>query len=172
MSFTLFGHGDPDRVRTGVVSANYFDMFGIQPLLGRTFLPSDDVIGAPPVLVLSYEYWKQRFAGDPAIVGKTFEMNDKVHTVVGVLPPVPQYPNENDVYMPTSACPFRSSKAMIEGREHRMMEVFGRLKPDVSLAAAQADVSIIAGRLSRPRIRTNIRLALATPQLLRRSSPN
>jgi putative ABC transport system permease protein len=147
MSFTLFGHGDPNRVRTGVVSANYFDMFGIQPLLGRTFLPADDLLGAPPVLVLSYEYWKTRFDGDPAIIGKTFEMNDKIHTVVGVLPPVPQYPNENDVYMPTSACPFRSSKRMIEGRGNRMMEVFGRLKPGVSVSAAQADLSTIAGRL-------------------------
>src|SRR6185437_9295438 len=52
MSFTLFGHGDPERVRTGVVSANYFELFGVQPLLGRTFLPEDEKLGAPPVLVL------------------------------------------------------------------------------------------------------------------------
>jgi len=58
MSFTLFGHGDPDRVRTGVVSANYFDLFGIQPLIGRTLLPDDEKLGAPAVLLLSYEYWK------------------------------------------------------------------------------------------------------------------
>jgi putative ABC transport system permease protein len=147
MSFTLFGHGDPERVRTGVVSANYFDMFGVQPLLGRTFLPEDDKLGAPPVLVLSYEYWKNDFGSDPGIVGKTFEMNDKVHTVVGVLPPVPQYPNENDVYMPTSACPFRSSKAHLDNRDMRMMEVFGRLKPGVTVAQANADVSTIAAGL-------------------------
>src|SRR5580700_3809471 len=117
MSFILFGHGDPERVRTGVVSANYFDLFGIQPLLGRTFLPDDDKLGAPPVLLLSYEYWKNNFGSDPGIVGKTFEMNDKVHTVVGVLPPVPQYPNENDVYMATSACPYRSDKMHLEDRD-------------------------------------------------------
>jgi len=147
MSFTLFGHGDPERVRTGVVSWNYFDTFGIKPILGRTFLPPDERTGAPPVLLLSYEYWKNNFRGDPGIVGKTFEMNDKVHTVIGVLPPVPQYPNENDVYMTTNACPFRSSKNMTEHREHRMMEVFGRLKPGVSLEEARADLSTIAGRL-------------------------
>lgn len=147
MSFTLFGHGDPERVRTGVVSSNYFDMFGVQPLLGRTFLPEDDKLGAPPVLVLSYEYWKNDFGSDSGIVGKTFEMNDKVHTVVGVLPPVPQYPNENDVYMPTSACPFRSSKAHLDNRDMRMMEVFGRLKPGVTVAQASADVSAIAAGL-------------------------
>lgn len=147
MEFILYGHGDPDRIRTGVVSANYFDLFGIKPILGRTFVADDDRIGAPPVLVLSYEYWKGSFGADPAIVGKTFELNDKVHTVVGVLPPVPQYPNENDVYMPTSACPFRSSERMIGNRDARMMEVFGRVKQGVSVEAANADLSTIAGRL-------------------------
>jgi putative ABC transport system permease protein len=147
MSFTLFGHGDPERVRTGVVSANYFDLFGIQPLLGRTFLPDDDKLGAPPVLLLSYEYWKNNFGSDPGIVGKTFEMNDKVHTVVGVLPPVPQYPNENDVYMSTSACPFRSSKMHLEDRDMRMMKIFGRLKPGVTVAQASADAATIAAGL-------------------------
>jgi putative ABC transport system permease protein len=147
MSFTLFGHGDPERVRTGVVSANYFELFGVQPLLGRTFLPDDEKLGAPPVLLLSYEYWKSNFGSDPGIVGKTFDMNDKVHTVVGVLPPVPQYPNENDVYMATSACPFRSSKMHLEDRDMRMMEVFGRLKPGVTVAQASADAATIAAGL-------------------------
>ncbi|HYL64592.1 MAG TPA: ABC transporter permease [Candidatus Methylomirabilis sp.] len=147
MAFTLFGHGDPERVQTGVVSANYFDLFGVKPLLGRTFLPDDDKLGAPPVLVLSYEYWKNNLGSDPLIVGKTFEMNDKVHTVVGVLPPVPQYPDENDVYMPTSACPYRSSKMHIENRDMRMMEVFGRMKPGVTPAQASADASAIAAGL-------------------------
>jgi putative ABC transport system permease protein len=147
MSFTLFGHGDPERVSTGVVSANYFDVFGVKAMLGRTFEAADDRIGAPPVLVLSYEYWKNNFGADPEIVGKTFEMNDKVHTVIGVLPPVPQYPDENNVYMPTSACPHRSSAKMIENRDMRMMEVFGRLKPGVTMAQARADLATIAGRL-------------------------
>ena len=147
MNFTLFGHGDPERVRTGVVSSNYFDLFGVSPLLGRTFLADDEKTGAPPVLVLSYEYWKNNFGADPTIVGKTFEMNDKVHTVVGVLPPVPQYPNENDVYMPTSACPFRGNQRHMEGRDMRMMEVFGRLKPGVTVAQANADIAAISAGL-------------------------
>ncbi|HKV46978.1 MAG TPA: ABC transporter permease, partial [Candidatus Acidoferrales bacterium] len=91
--------------------------------------------------------WKNNFGANPQIVGKTFEMNDKIHTVVGVLPPVPQYPNENDVYMPTSACPFRSGKMHIENREMRMMEVFGRLKPGVSVKQSVADFSTIAANL-------------------------
>jgi putative ABC transport system permease protein len=147
MSFILFGHGDPDRVRSAVVSANYFDLFQVEPLLGRTFVPDDDKLGASPVLLLSYEYWKNKFGSDPGIVGKTFEMNDKVHTVIGVLPPLPPYPTETDVFMPTSACPFRSSKRIIENRDARMMEALGRLKPGVSINQANANFSTIAGRL-------------------------
>jgi len=147
MSFTLFGHGDPDRVKTAVVSWNYFDMFGVKPILGRAFVPKDDEIGAPAVLVLSNEYWRTKFGADPKVIGQTFEMNDKVHTVVGVLPPIPQYPLKTDVYMPTSACPYRSSDSHIKHREMRMMEVFGRLKPGATLGQAQADLSTIGARL-------------------------
>ena len=147
MSFTLFGHGDPDRVKTAVVSWNYFDMFGVKPIYGRSFTARDDEIGAPAVLLLSNEYWRNKFGADPNVVGKTFEMNDKVHTVVGVLPPIPQYPIKTDVFMPTSACPYRSSDSHIKHREMRMMEVFGRLKPGVTLSQAQADFSTIAARL-------------------------
>ena len=147
MSFILYGHGDPDRVRSAVVSANYFDLLKIKPLVGRTLTPEDDKPGAPPVLILTYEYWKEKFGGDPGIVGKTFEMNDKVHTVVGVLPPMPQYPAQSDVFMPTSACPFRSSKQFIEDRDSRMMQAFGRLKPGVSITAASADLAAVAGHL-------------------------
>jgi putative ABC transport system permease protein len=148
MSFTLFGHGDPARVRTGVVSANFFDMFGIQPLLGRTFEPGDDLPGAPPVVVLTYDYWKNSFGADAGIIGKTFEMNDKLHTVVGVLPPAPQYPDKVELYMATSACPFRSSKMHIEDRDMRMMDVFARLKPGVTVEQARADMAAIAGHLA------------------------
>ncbi len=147
MTFTLLGRDEPLRVQTGVVSANYFDLFGIKPIQGRTFREDDDKLGAPAVLLVSYEFWKNSLDGDPNIVGKTFRMNDRVHTVVGVLPPVPQYPVENDVYMPTVACPFRGSKAMMEGRDHRMMNVFARMKDSVKLGAAGADVETIAGRL-------------------------
>jgi putative ABC transport system permease protein len=147
MSFTLFGHGDPERVQTGVVSSNFFDLFGVNPLLGRTFLPDDEKPGAPPVLVLSYEYWKNNLGSDPNIVGKTFEMNDKVHTVVGVLPPVPQYPDEDDMYMATSACPFRSNPMHVEGRDMRMMEVFARVKPGVTVQQASADIAAIGSGL-------------------------
>ena len=149
MSFVLLGGQEPDEVRTGVVSAHFFDLLGIKPLLGRFFVDADDKPDADAVLVMSYPYWQKRFGGDPNIVGRRFRMNDKIHTVIGVLPPIPQYPRENDVYMPTVACPFRSSAMVINGRKHHMMDLFGRLKPGVSVASGAADVAGIAARMQR-----------------------
>src|SRR5262249_33041852 len=105
--------------------------------------------GAPAVLMLSYEYWIRSFGGDPTGGGKSFTMNDKIHTVVGILPPIPQYPNENDVYMPTTACPVRSRQRMITSRTSRMMSVFGRMKPGVSVGEAQADLKSVAANLEK-----------------------
>jgi predicted permease len=148
MSFILLDGQEPDEVRTGVVSAHFFDLLGIKPYLGRFFTSADDVQGADAVLVLSYPYWKTRY-GDRSIIGRHFRMNDKVHTVVGVLPPVPQYPRENDVYMPTVACPFRSSPSTISSRGTRGFRAFGRLKPDADLTSGNADLNVVASRLQR-----------------------
>src|SRR6185436_9190037 len=68
MSFTLLGGQEPQRVQTGVVSANFFDVLGVKPLLGRTFVESDEAHGSDAVLVLSYQYWKGSHGGDPEIV--------------------------------------------------------------------------------------------------------
>src|SRR5437016_14520282 len=99
--------------------------------------------------MLSYEYWIKSFGGDPTVVNKTFSMNDRVHTVIGVLPPVPQYPDENDVYMPTTACPFRSRPSTVANRQARMVQVFGRMKTGMSVSQAQADLSGVAANLQR-----------------------
>jgi putative ABC transport system permease protein len=147
MPFILLGRGEPRRVQTGVVSANYFDVLGLRPLLGRTFRPGEDQTGAEPVLVLSYGFWKNRLGGDPAIVGRTFEMNDRIHTVVGVMPPVPQYPAENDVYMPASSCPFRMSPFTLNTRTARLLHLFGRLTPATAAAQAQTELEEIAATL-------------------------
>lgn len=145
MRFTLYSKDDATRVRAGVVSPGFFGMFGVKPVLGRDLTDADDQTGAPAVLLLSYEYWKQHCAGDPNIIGRTFQMNDRVHTVVGVLPPVPQYPDENDVYMPTSACPFRS--AARANRDVHMMQMFGRLKFGQTPDNVRSDLGVVAARL-------------------------
>ena len=149
MSFILLTGVEPQRVETGVVSWNFFDLFGVNPLLGRGFIPDDERDGAPAVLLLSYEYWQRAFGGDPTVVGRDFRMNDRVHTVVGILPPFPQYPNANDVYMPSVACPFRSNPALIANRGGRMVRLFGRLKPGVRPAEAQADLSTVAASMQK-----------------------
>src|SRR5579871_811978 len=147
MSFILLDGQEPDEVRTGVVSAHFFDLLGIKPYLGRFFNSADDTSGADAVLVLSYDFCKTRYGGDAGIIGRHFRMNDKVHTVIGVLPPVPQYPRENDVYMPSVACPFRSAPDTIATRSARMMRAFGRLKPGADVRSGNVDVSVVASRL-------------------------
>ena len=86
MVFLLLGNDTAERVQSAVVSANFFDVLGVRPLLGRTFVASDDSPNAAPVLVLSYRYWQAHQSGDPHIIGKVFQMNDRPHTVIGVLP--------------------------------------------------------------------------------------
>ncbi len=151
MNFDLLKRGEPDRVSTGVVSHDFFDVLGIAPILGRSFRSADDAPGADAVLILSYSYWQSRFGGDPAIVGQVFEMNDRPHTVVGVLPNVPHYPQENDVYMPVSACPFRAAAERTIPQNRRAfsaLTVFGRLAPGVSHERAASDVAAIGDRFT------------------------
>jgi len=149
MSFTFFGQGDPQRVVTGVVSANFFDVLGVKPFLGRLFLPGEDQRGSEPVLLLTYSYWKNVMGSDPNVIGKTFQMNDRVHTVVGVLPPLPSYPDTNLIYMPASSCPFRSHEHTQTDRDARMLAAFARLKPGVTFELARADVAGVAANLAR-----------------------
>lgn len=148
MTFTLLGEGDPELVATGVVSAHFFEVLGMRPILGRSFTDDDDRLGADPVMILSNAYWKNRFGGDPDVIGKGYVMNGKVHTVIGVLPPIPQYPDQNDVYMPTSQCPTRSDPDFIANRQARMMTVFGVLRPGVGIDAAQRDLSVVASGMA------------------------
>ena len=149
MWFILLGRPEPERVQTGVVSANFFDVLGVKPILGRRFRSEDEKHGAPAVLVLSYPYWQRSFGGDANIVGQTFRMNDRPHTVVGILPPIPQFPAEMDVYMPTTACPFRSNPRAVENRQFRLMSAFARTKSGVTPEQATADLTVVSNRLQK-----------------------
>jgi putative ABC transport system permease protein len=151
MNFDLLNRGEPDRVDAGVVSHNFFDLLGITPILGRSFVRSDDQPGAEAVLILSHRYWRQKFGGDPAIVGRIFEMNDRPHRVIGVLPNVPHYPQENDVYMPVLACPFRAAAERTIAQNRRAfggLSVFGRLGAGVSYEQAASAVSTVNQRFA------------------------
>ncbi len=147
MWFIFYGHRQPERLRTGVVSADYFQALGIRPLHGRTFLPGDDGPHAEGVIVFSHAYWQRAFGGDPAIIGRTYRFNDRPHTVIGVLPPVPLYPEENDVFMPVWHCPFHRPPQISESRTARAKRAFARLKPGVTLEDARADLDTVTARL-------------------------
>jgi len=147
MSFNMLRRGEPQRVQTGVVSANYFDALGVRPLLGRAFREGEDQAGATPVVVLSYRFWRERLGGDTTIIGKTVEMTDRVHMVIGILPPLPAFPNDNDVFMPVSSCPFRMSEFWTTRRDVRALTGFAVARPGVALAAVRADLKAVASQM-------------------------
>lgn len=130
------------------MSAGFFDALGVRPLLGRSFLPGEDQPGADPVLLLSYSYWQRELGGDPSVLGRTLQMNDRTHTIVGVLPPFPEYPGENDVYMPSSSCPFRSAPSWAENRSNRGLAVFGVLREGITQDTALTALRTVAARLN------------------------
>lgn len=146
MYFFIEGN-NPALVKAGIVSANYFDFLGVAPVLGRGFVASDDKPGAEPVLMLSNEFWNSQFGGDEKVVGRIVEMNGKANRVIGVLPKMPHFPEINDIYMPTSGCPMRSDPEFAANRNSRMMSVYGRLKPGVTLDQAASEVGLIAQRM-------------------------
>jgi len=148
MTFTMYGHDDPIRVRTGVVSSNFFNMLNLTPILGRTFTDAEDDLGAEPLLVLTYEFWQNEFKGEKNVINQSVEFNNRSHKVIGVLPHFPQFPDVNDVYMAIPSCPFRSGEHALSNRSMRMMSAFAKIKPDYSLAAVNTEVADIAKRLS------------------------
>jgi putative ABC transport system permease protein len=149
MRFSLSGRGGPLHAQVGVVSANFFTVMGIRPALGRTFITADEKPGASPVLVLSHDFWRDFQNSDSDILGRTFEMNDRILTVVGVLPPIPQYPDKNDLYILTTACPFRSDPQVTTARDLRCCYACGRLRRGASLGQARAEVAAVAKQLAR-----------------------
>ena len=146
MAFQLYGLGDPQRLQAGIVSDNFFQVLGVQPEIGRLFRPGEEAPGADPVVLLSHDYWMNTLGGDPKVVGEKFTMNDKLHTIVGVLPPLPVYPGTNDIWMPAGACPFRAAPSFINSRTSRMPRIFARLAPGSSLEQANAELAVLSKR--------------------------
>jgi putative ABC transport system permease protein len=145
MPFQLYGRGEPQRVQTGVASDNFFTLLGVKPLYGRVFAPREEEVGAAPVVLLSYRYWMEHFGGDPSIVGTTFTMNDKTHTVIGILPPLPAYPDNNDIWMPAGACPFRDG--VMNNRNGRMLQQYALLAPGSTIEQARTELATVSARL-------------------------
>ena len=147
MPFQFYGRGEPQRVQTGVVSDNFFDLLGVKPILGRGFVRGEERVGAPNVILLSHRYWTEEFGGDRSIVGSKFTMNDRVGTIIGVLPPLPVYPDNNDIWMPAGQCPFRSAPQTMNSRGGRMLQGFAAITPGLTPAIAQRQLEATARNL-------------------------
>lgn len=137
-----------------VVSANYFDVLEVKPILGRTFLPDEDKnVGANPVVVLSHSFWQRRLASDPNIAGKTVSLNNRVYQVIGVTPEYfsgSKFALSLDFWAPISmAEDLRRSPGLLKERDSHWMTVIGRLKPGVSVSQASAEMNAIATRLNQ-----------------------
>jgi predicted permease len=148
--FNITGSGEPERVRGGMVSAEFFPIFGVQPLLGRLFVRDEDRLGASPVALLGEGFWQRRFGSARDIIGKQIIMNGDAYTIVGVIPAnfhfrVFNFGGIKDVYVPVGQTkdPFFYHRDV-----HKGMDAIGRLKPGVSLAAAQADMAQITRDLA------------------------
>jgi predicted permease len=143
-SFNLTGDGEPERVAAYVVSANFFPVFGVQPLLGRNFLPEEDLPGSSKVALLSYSLWQSRYGGDRNILNRDIQLNGEKHTVVGVMPPNFQF-FESDVRL---WVPLALDQEQRENRNAHYLKVVARLKPGVQLSQAQADMDAIMRRIA------------------------
>jgi putative ABC transport system permease protein len=147
MPFQFYGRGEPQRVQTGVVSDNFFDLLGVKPIIGRGFVRGEEKVGAPNVILLSHRYWLEEFGGDRSVVGAKFTMNDRVGTIIGVLPPLPVYPDNNDIWMPAGQCPFRSAPQVMTSRTGRLLQGFAVTKPGVTSEAAQRQLDAASRNL-------------------------
>ncbi|MGV3590611.1 MAG: ADOP family duplicated permease [Gammaproteobacteria bacterium] len=147
-TFPVTVSGEPAAAVVGVVSANFFGLFGIEPALGRDFVAADDPIGAPPVVILGQDFWRTQGA-DPEIVGKTIEAGGLALTVIGVLPPLPAYPDANDLWVTHAGDPYYVKLPDQSGsRESYWFDrVYGKLADGAGATELAADLDTLAQRL-------------------------
>jgi putative ABC transport system permease protein len=140
--FTLTGGGDAERVTCAEVSSALFPLLGINPSLGRTFTNEEEKPGRDQVVVVSESFWKRRAGGDPAFVGKTIALNDKVYTVVGVMPSSFQFPRNFQIWKPLALDPEEER----HGKQFTLIHLVGRLKSGMTQETAEAELNTIFAR--------------------------
>ena len=140
IDFTLVGLGEPRVVRAGVVGGSYFDVMGLRPVLGRLLNATDDGQAAAGAAVLTHRFWTTSLASDPSVIGKTIRLSDRSATIVGVVEPSVPYPAQTEIIANVVTSPHHMSATMVEGRVHRMTDLFARLAPGVDLETARAEL--------------------------------
>jgi len=147
IGFTMIGLGEPREVRAGVVGGTYFEVMGLHPVLGRLLDPHDDGPNAAGAAVLTYRFWMTTFKGDPSVLGKTVRLSTRTATIVGVLEPSVPYPADTEIIANVVTSPHHLSATMVEGRVHRMTELFGRLAPGANLEQARSELNAVHGAI-------------------------
>ncbi len=142
----------PERVQGAYVTANFFDIVGEQPVLGRGFRADDDVPGADPVVLIGYATWQIRYAGDPDVLGRTVRANSLPATIVGVMAPNMRFPQNTELWIPQSNLPAESDTG---NRGARQFNVTGVLAPGATLAQALEELDGIGTRLAEAYPETN-----------------
>jgi putative ABC transport system permease protein len=147
IEFTMIGLGDPRVVRAGVVGGSYFEVMGLRPIRGRLLGPGDDGPKAAGAAVLTYRFWTSGLQSDESVIGKTIRLGDRAAVIVGVLEPSVPYPAETEIIANVVTSPHHLDATMVEGRVHRMTELFGRLAPGTDLEAARAELRAVHGAI-------------------------
>lgn len=143
--YNMTGHGDPQNVQAVMVADNFFHTLGVQPFLGRTFLPAECIKGAAPTAMVGNAFWRQQFAGDTNIVGKTITLDKRVATIIGVLPASFDFAS---IFSPGLQADIFIPAYMDELREWgNTVAIFGRLKLGVSVAQAQTEANVLLPQL-------------------------
>ena len=149
--FSLSDGDRPERVRGTMTTSNLFPLFGVSPILGRTLLPSDEQPGHNAVVVLSADLWARRYGADRSIIGREILLNDKPHTVVGVMPANFQPDGYGELWIPSRfGVPTNSIRPNVDPRAIRdssYLDIYARLKAGVTLEKARAEMDAISRRL-------------------------
>ena len=145
MDFAMTGRGTPQRIYAARVTANFFDVLGVQPLLGRAFGGDEDRSGGERIVMLSYGIWQNRFGGDPKLLGQALTLNGQPYTVVGILPREFQFAKRGnaEVWVPLNPSPDEASR-----RTFHWVNVIGRLRPGVTVQQAQSEMTRLSQRLA------------------------
>jgi putative ABC transport system permease protein len=137
----LTGDREPQKVQDFQVSANFFQTIGVQPQMGRAFLPDEEEPGKNQEIILGHALWEQRYASDSNIVGKNVKVDGKTFTIVGVMGKGFDFPMPAEAWIPLSIDVKESLR-----RDHRWLWVLGHLKPGVSVSKASAEMMSISRR--------------------------